>query len=56
MYDAAFSTEPCVTMGYSELEAYSEPCQYLLWEILFRTMCDPSIFKTPAYSESKAYS
>ena len=27
MYDAAFSTEPCATLAYSELEVYSEPCQ-----------------------------
>ena len=32
------------------------PVKYLFWRILFRIMCDPSIFKTLAYSESKAYS
>ena len=27
MYDGLFSTEPCVPLVYSELEAYSEPSQ-----------------------------
>ena len=27
MYDRPFSTEPCVTMACSKLEAYSEPGQ-----------------------------
>ena len=27
MYDGLFSTEPCVTLVYLELKAYSEPCQ-----------------------------
>ena len=26
MYDGLFSTESCVTLVYSELDAYSEPC------------------------------
>ena len=51
MYDGLFSTDDGVTLAYSGLEGYSEPSQ-----IIFRTMCKPSIFKTLAYSESKAYS
>ena len=26
-HDGLFSTEPCVTLSYSELEANSEPCE-----------------------------
>ena len=32
MYDGAFSTEAYVTLAYSELEAYSEPCQISIME------------------------
>ena len=32
-----------------------DPVKYLLCRILFRTICNPSIFKTLAYSELKAY-
>ena len=32
MYDGAISTEPYVTLAYSELEAYSEPCQISIKE------------------------
>ena len=30
--DGPFSTEPCVTLACSELEAYSEPCQISIME------------------------
>ena len=56
IYDAAFSTEPYVTLAYSELEAYENLVKYVLWRILFRTMRNPSIFKTLPYSESESYS
>ena len=56
MYHGPFPTEPCVTLACSELETYAEPTIYLLWGILFRTMCNSSIFRTLAYSEFKAYS
>ena len=32
MYDGLFSTEPCVTLVFSELEVYSEPCQMFMME------------------------
>ena len=32
MYDGLFFAEPCVTLVYSELEAYSEPCQISMME------------------------
>ena len=32
------------------------PIKYLWWKILFATLYNPSIFRTVAYSESKAYS
>ena len=32
MYDGLFSTEPCVTLIYSELETYSKPCQISMVE------------------------
>ena len=31
-YDGPFSTEPCVTLAYSELEAYCEPWQIYIME------------------------
>ena len=30
--DEPFPIEPCVTLAYSELEAYSEPCQISIME------------------------
>ena len=30
MYDGLFSTGPCVTLVYSELKAYSEPCKIFM--------------------------
>ena len=56
MYDGLFSTEPCITLLYSELRAYSGLCQKSLMKNLFTTLCNPSIFRTAAYSVSKAYS
>ena len=32
MYGGLFSTEPCVTLVFSELEVYSEPCQIFMME------------------------
>ena len=32
MHDGLFSTEPSVTLVYSELEAYLEPCQVSMME------------------------
>ena len=32
MYDGLFSTEPCVKLVFSELEAYSELCQIFMIE------------------------
>ena len=32
MYDGLFSTEPWVTLVFSDLEAYSEPCQISMME------------------------
>ena len=60
MYDGLFSTEPCVTLVYSELEAYSEPCQISMLESfihnLYSQPCVTIIFRTVAYSESEACS
>ena len=90
MYDRLFSTEPCVTFVYSELETYIKPCQismmenfihdlvkpqhiqnprhiqntakYLSRNILFKTLCNPDIFRTFStfrtlvYLEIRAYS
>ena len=33
-----------------------DPIKYLWWKILFTTLCNPGIFRTVSYSESKAYS
>ena len=55
MYGGLFSTEAWVTLVYSELEAYSEPCQYVWWKILFTNLCNRSIFRPVAYSESQTY-
>ena len=27
IYDGPFTTDPCVILAYSEVEAYSQPCQ-----------------------------
>ena len=32
MYDGLFSTEACVTLVYSELETFSEPCKISMME------------------------
>ena len=50
MYDGLVFIEPCVTLVYSELEAYSQPCQISTIEILFATLCNPSIFRIVVYS------
>ena len=36
------STETCVTLVFSKLEAYSKPVKYLGWKILFTILCDPA--------------
>ena len=85
MYDRLFFTEHCITLVFSELEAYSEPCQiFMIYEfysqpcvtpeyleqwhiqnprhiqntvkhlsrnILFKTLCNPDIFRNLVYSE-----
>ena len=56
MYNGLFSIEPCVTLVYSELKAYSEPCPVSMIESFIHNLCNPSIFRTVAYSEPKAYS
>ena len=50
MYDGLVFIEPCVILVYSELEAYSQPCQISTIEILFATLCNPSIFRIVVYS------
>ena len=56
MYEVLFSTEPSVTLVYSELKAYSGPSQTSIIEkILMTTLRIPNIFRTVAYSESKAF-
>ena len=58
MHDGLFSTEPCATLVYSELEAYSEPCQISMLESfihnLYSQPCVTIIFRTVAYAESEA--
>ena len=52
-YDEPFSTEPCVTLAYSELETWvhseletiQNPVKNLWWRILFRIMCNTSIHR-----------
>ena len=51
-----FLTEPSVTLVYSELKVSSGSSQISVMEkILFTTLRIPSILRTVAYSESKAY-
>ena len=51
-----FPTEPSVTLVYSELKVSSGSSQISVMEkILFTTLRIPSILRTVAYSESKAY-
>ena len=56
MYEVLFPTEPSVTLVYSELKVSSGSSQISVMEkILFTTLRIPSILRTVAYSESKAY-
>ena len=51
-----FLTEPSVTLVYSELKVSSRSSQISVMEkILLTTLRIPSILRTVAYSESKAY-
>ena len=50
MCGGLFSTEPYVTLVFSELEAYSEPCQIFMIKNFIRNLV------SAAYLESKAYS
>ena len=54
-YDELFSTEPCVTLAKNSRQIQNL-VKYMLWTILFRTMCNTIMFKTLAFLESKAYS
>ena len=38
MYDELFSTEPSVTLVYSELEAYSKPFQISIMKIFIHNL------------------
>ena len=62
-YCRPFSTKPCVTVTYSELETYLKPwhiqnsrqihntVKYLPWNISFKTLCNPEIFRVIVYSQ-----
>ena len=41
MYDGLFSKESCVTLVFSELEAYSEPCQIFIMENFIHNLVWP---------------
>ena len=41
VYDGLFSAEPCVTLVYSELEAYSEHCQISVMENFIHNLVSP---------------
>ena len=41
MYDEVLSTEPCVTLIFSELEAYSETCQMFMMENFIHNLVRP---------------
>ena len=57
MYDGRFSTEPYVTLAWHNPNSrHQNLVKCLSWTILLTTMCNPSLFKTLAYSESKAHS
>ena len=52
-----FLQKPYVTLTYSELKAYTEPCQISITENFIQNdVYNPSIFWTLAYLESKGYS
>ena len=38
MYDGVFSIEPYITLAYSELQAYSEPCRVSVMENFIQSM------------------
>ena len=38
MYDVLFSSEPCVTLVFSEPEPYTEPCPTFMMEICIHNL------------------
>ena len=52
-----FYSEPCVTLSYLKPWHFQNPghirniVKHLLWNILFKTLCNPDIFRTLVYSQ-----
>ena len=57
IYHEQFYSKPCVTLAYLKLWHIQNPrhfhntIKHLLWNILFKTLCKPDIFRTLAYSQ-----
>ena len=57
IYYGKFYSEPCVTLAYLKPWHIQNPrhihntVKYLSWNILFKTLCNPDIFKTRVYSQ-----
>ena len=45
MYDGLFSTEHCVTLAFSEVEAYSEPCEIFMTKNFIHNLVWPQHFQ-----------
>ena len=56
MYDDCFLQNPVKYWYFQNSKDIQNPVKYFWWKILFTTLCDLNIFRTVAYSESKAYS
>ena len=56
MYDGCFLQNPVKYWYFQNSKDIQNPVKYFWWKILFTTLCDLNIFRTVAYSESKAYS
>ena len=56
IYDGKFYPQPYVTVAYLETWHIQNTAKHLSQNILFKTLCNPDIFRTLVYSEIKAYS
>ena len=57
IYYGEFYSEPCVTLAYLKPWSIQNPryicntVKYLSWNILFKTLCNPDIFRNLVYSQ-----
>ena len=51
IYDGKFYSQPCVTPAYLEPWHIQNTAKHLSRNILFKTLCNPDIFRNLVYSE-----